>query len=184
MKRKMLPVLLCLCLLLTGCGGHEREKRFVSFSQALSEAAQLRFTAELKLNLGGEPLSFTLAYQRDAEGQRVEILKPERVAGVKAHVAPGSSTLEFEGLILDLGPLDPYGLSPMNALPTLVEALCAGHLDSHWEEDGDLACRLIVDDHRAATVWFRSEEMVPLRAELQSGEKLNITCEIQDWHTE
>lgn len=180
MKRILLPLLL-VCLLLSGCGSRANEKRFAEFSETLAAKPTLSFTGQIRAEFEDRTLEFTLAYQKDAEGQTVSVLKPERISGVKAHLAAGSSTLEFEGLILDTGPLDPYGLTPMNALPKLVEALCAGHLDSQWEEAGSLVCRLILDDHLSASVWFEEETMRPTYAELQSDETVHIFCEISDW---
>ena len=179
MKRSI-PLLL-ICLLLCGCGNRALENRFTAFSQALAEKETLQFTAEVRSEYDDKSFSFTLAYQKDAEGQTIRVLEPERIAGIQAHLAPESSTLEFQGLILDTGPLDPYGLSPMNALPTLVDALCGGHLESVWEEDGIPAYHLIWDDHLSARVWFDPETMAPLRAELQSDDTVRIFCEIQDW---
>lgn len=177
--KRCIPLLL-ICLLLCGCTNPAREKRFNAFSQALAGQETLQFTAEVRSEYDDRSFSFTLDYLKDAEGQTVRVLEPEHIAGIRAHLSPGSSTLEFQGLILDTGPLDPYGLSPMNALPTLVEALCRAHLESVWEEDGALACQLILDDHLSARVWF-SEDMIPLRAELQSDDTVRIFCDIHDW---
>ena len=181
MRRKLLPLLLVICLLLSGCGSRANEKLFTDFSAELAARESLSFSAELRAEYADRTLNFVLDYQKDAEGQTVSVREPERIAGIKAHLSPGSSTLEFEGLILDTGPLDPYGLSPMNALPTLVEALSAGHLDSQWEENGTLVCHLILDDHLSASVWFEPDSMTPFYAELQSDETVHIFCTIHDW---
>lgn len=180
MKRILLP-LLFICLFLSGCGSRADEKRFSEFSYALGEKESLSFTAQIRAEYDDRSLSFTLSYQKDAEGETIRVMKPERISGVKAHLSPGSSTLEFEGLILDTGPLDPYGLTPVNALPKLVEMLCTGHLDSHWNEAGSLVCRLILDDHLSASVWFEPERMIPYYAEIQSDETVHLFCEINDW---
>lgn len=181
MRKALLPLLLIPCLLLTGCGGRALEKRFAEFSEALKEKENLSFSADLRAEYADRTLHFTLDYSRDEDGQTIAVREPERIAGIRAHLAPGSSTLEFEGLILDTGPLDPYGLSPMTALPKLVETLGSGHLDALWEEQGAPVYRLILDDHLSATVWFEAETMTPIRAEIQSDETVHIFCEIHDW---
>ena len=181
MKHALISLLLVCCLLLTGCGGKADEKRFAAFSETLSEKEALAFTAELRAEYADRTLEFTLEYEKNTEGQTVRVRKPERIAGIRAHLAPGSGTLEFEGLILDTGPLDPYGLSPMNTLPKLVEALCTGHLHSHWEESGSLVCQLILDDHLTASVWFEPQSMTPTYAELQSDDTVHVFCTIRDW---
>ena len=178
-KRLLLPIFAC-CLLLTGCA-RRGETRFLAFSDALAAREELSFTADLRAEYADRTLNFTLAYGKNAEGESVTVLRPERIAGIRARLKPGSAALEYEGLILETGPLDPYGLTPMNALPKLVEALLAGHLDSHWQDAGAAAYRLIPDDTLAVSVWFEPESMRPLRAELESGGKVHIYCEITDW---
>ena len=181
MKRKLLPLLLMICLLLSGCGSRANEKRFSDFSETLGGKDTLSFSAELRAEYPNRTLSFTLDYARDTDGQTITVREPERIAGIRAHLVPGSNTLEFEGLILDTGPLDPYGLTPMNALPKLVEALETGHLEAHWEEAKLLACRLILDDHLSAVVWFEPSDMTPVRAEIQSDDTVHLFCDIHDW---
>ncbi len=180
MKRLALPLLL-VSLLLTGCGQRGSEKRFLAFSDALAAKETLSFTADVRAEYADRTLEFTLAYEKDAEGETVTILRPERIAGIRARLKPGGSTLEYEGLILETGPLDPYGLTPMNALPKLTEALLTGHLDSHWTDDGALVCKLILDDRVSVSVWFEPESMTPRRAEIQSGETVCLFCELSDW---
>ena len=127
MKRILLPLLLIACLFLSGCGDHAAEKRFTDFSEGLAAKETLSFCADMRVEYADRTLEFTLAYARDADGQTITVQKPERIAGIRAHLAPGSNTLEFEGLILDTGPLDPYGLTPMNALPKLVDQAVAAN---------------------------------------------------------
>ena len=102
------------------------------------------------------------------------------LAGCGTRIASGSAALVYNGMILDLPPMDPYGLTPMSALPRLYAALAHGHPDSFREEDGMTVWRLICDDHVSAEVWF-DETMTPLRCELASVENVCIFCELSDW---
>lgn len=183
MKRSLLPLLLAVCLLLAGCGSGAAEKRYSAFSESLSAQDTLSFSADLRAEYPDRTLSFTLDYTKNADGQTIRVQKPERIAGIQAHLAPDSDTLEFDGLILETGPLDPYGLTPMNALPKLVETLCTGHLESHWDENGSPVFHLVLDDHLSASVWFEAQQMVPYYAELQSDETVHVFCTIRNWRT-
>lgn len=182
MKKAVLPLLLLASLLLSACGSRAVQNRFAAFSEALAAREELSFTAELRAEYPDRSLQFTLRYEKAPEGEAITVLAPELIEGVTARLAPGAASLVYDGMILDAGPLDPYGLTPMTALPRLVDALCRGHLDSHWEEDGLLVCRLIPDDHLSVQVWF-SEDMTPLRCELLSDGKLSVFCELNDWNT-
>ena len=75
---------------------------------------------------------------------------------------------------------DAYGLSPMSALPLLVEALRHGHADAFWTEEGMDAVELLFDDHARANVWFDGEGL-PCRAELVSDDVVVVSCEINNW---
>ena len=114
--------------------------------------------------------------------QRVTILSPERISGISASVKLGRTALEYDGLILDTGDLDSYGLSPMSALPLLVEALRHGHADAFWTEEGMDAVELLFDDHARANVWFDGEGL-PCRAELISDDVVVVNCDIKNWTT-
>lgn len=180
MKKALLPVLLLLSLLLSACGDGAARSRFEAFSGSLRERESLSFTAELHAEYPDRSDDFTLAYAKDPAGEQVSVLAPELIRGISARRETGSTALIYEGLILDLGPLDAYGLTPTSALPRLVETLTEGHMDSYWESDGLRVYRLICDDHLSASVWFDSD-MRPRRAELESDGNLRVFCEISDW---
>ena len=181
MKRLFIPLLLAFCLLLSACGANVVEERYKSFSQSLSAREDLDFSARLRAEYEDRTVDFTLRYSMNASGCTISVLEPERIAGIKAHLAPGSSRLEYDGLIIDTGDLDPYGLSPMSALPTLLEAMKNGHLESYWEEGDYTVLQLILDDHLYANVSFLLESMTPVCAELVSDGRVTVFCRLEDW---
>lgn len=182
MKRICLPMLIVVCLLLSGCGsGGEMKKAYRDFSAELSQADSLSFTAAVRAEYEHKTARFTLSYSEDEEGGRVTVLAPELIAGVTANVGPDSTSLEYNGVMLDTGALDNFGLSPMSALPVLVQAMREGSMDSFWAEDGKLAYQLVADDGLICTVWFEAEEMLPLRAELICDGRVTVYAEISDW---
>lgn len=182
MKRLCLPLLLVFCLLLSGCGAGASKKQYEQFSQELSSQNSLSFTAQLRAEYEEKTVDFTLCYEADENGQTVTVLAPELIAGVKAHITAGNTALEYDGVRLDTGALDRYGLTPMSALPVLVDAMTNGHLDSRWQEEGKSVFQLIANDHLSATVWFEAESMTPVRAELVSDGRVTVCCELSDWN--
>lgn len=181
MKRLCLPLLLIFCLLLSGCGTGASKKQYEQFSQELSSQSSLSFTAQLRAEYEDKTVEFTLGYEMDENGQTVTVLAPELIAGVKARISAGKTALEFDSVSLDTGELDRYGLTPMSALPLLVDAMRSGHLDSCWQEDGKSVYQLILNDHLSASVWFETESMTPVRAELMSEGRVTVCCEISEW---
>lgn len=179
MKRFCLLLIPALCLLLTGCGSGSAQKDFEAFSNELAARSELEFTAELTAIYTDKNVPFTLAYEKEEGGCVVTVLEPKMVQGIRARISDGGTAVEYEGIMLDTGRLDDYGLSPMTALPILVEAMCSAHADSFWEEGGLNAVKLLPSDTLSAVVWF--DGGVPVRAELISEGRVTVNCEIKDW---
>ncbi len=183
MKRLCLPVLLLLCLLLSACGDRAGEERFREFSDALAQQETLSFTAALRAEYEDKTVEYTLRYEEGPEGALITVLSPELLAGIKARLAGDGAALEYDGLVIDTGDLDSRGLTPISALPALVETLRSGHLESYWTEEGRALFQLIADDELSAVVRFEPETMTPLRAELISGGHVRVVCDLAGWGT-
>lgn len=181
MKRLYLPVLLICCLLLSACASRSAEARYQGFAQSVEEADALSLEAGIRAEYEDRTLEFRLRCERDGEGCTVSVLAPETMAGIRARLTEGSSTLAYESLVIDTGDLDAYGLSPVNALPLLLGTMAGGHLESCWTEAGQEAFQLIADDHLSATVYFEPETMTPQEAELFSDGHLRVACQIESW---
>ena len=124
MKRLLIPILLC-ALLLTACGKRRSEGDFRAFAERLNSLDTLSFTAQVRAEYEHKTARFALAYEEDREGGRVTVLAPELIRGVSARVKPGSSTLEYDSVVLDTGSLDSFGLSPLSSLPAMLRAMKA-----------------------------------------------------------
>jgi len=181
MKRMLLPLLLGLCLLMTGCGKSRGEEAFDAFSDRINHLEALTFTAQVRAEYEHKTARFTLSYREDADGAVVTVLAPELIAGIEGHVRPDGTTLEYDRVVLDTGSLDALGLSPMSSLPVFVHALRMGHCDSCWEEDGKTVLQLVPDDDLKCTVWFDKSDMTPLRAELITDGRVTVVLELHDW---
>ena len=181
MKRICLPLLALLCLLLAACGKSRGEEAVRNFAARLNEAPALSFTAGVRAEYEKKTARFTLRYEEDDTGGRVTVLAPELIQGISAHVSPGSTTLEYDTVVLDTGSLDSLGLSPLSSLPVLVRAIRVGHIDTVWEEDGKTVCQFEPDDQLRCTVWFDKGDMCPMRAELMTDGRVTVYLEIREW---
>lgn len=181
MKRCISVLLLCAALLLSGCGKRRGESDYRDFSERINSLDALSFTAQVRAEYEHKTARFTLSYGEDGGGGRVTVIAPELIRGVTARVSPGSSTLEYDTVVLDTGSLDSFGLSPLSSLPAMLRALRMGHLDSVWEEDGKTVVLLEPDDGLRCCVWFSKGEFTPLRAELITDGRVKVYIEIEDW---
>ena len=179
--KRCLPLLLLCCLLLTACGEDRVKLRWEERSAELAAQDPLAFTAALTASYPDKTDRFTLSYEKAGGEETVTVKDPANIAGLRARVLDGSTALVFDGLILDTGPLDDYGLTPMTALRLLAEMLTAGHLDSWSREDGGLCLELVRDDHLRARVWVTEDSLTPTGAQLISDGRVTVDCTINDW---
>ena len=180
-KRIITLVLLCLVLTLTACGKSRGENEAKAFAERLNKLDSLSFTASVRAEYEHKTARFVLSYEENADGGRVTVQAPELIRGVSAHVSPGSSTLEYDSVVLDTGSLDSFGLSPLSSLPAMLRAVRTGHIDSVWEEDGKRVALFEPDDALRCTVWCGKADMRPLRAELITDGRVTVYIELSDW---
>ena len=178
--KRLLCLLLPLCLLLSGCGRNRAAERYESFAAALRERQDLCFDAAVRAEFEDRRMDFALSYCDTEEGCTVTVLEPEELKGLKARLGPDGAELSYEGLVLDAGDLDEFGLSPMNALPLLAGTLRDGHLERAWQEDGLTVWELTADDEHSLSLWV-DEDLTPRRAELYSQGRTAVYLDFTDW---
>ena len=179
MKRICITLALFAALLLPGCGQNALESRWEGFSSAITAADTVGFTADIRAEYEDKSVEFTLELAQSGDDTSVTVIFPEELRGVKAVSHGAKRELEYAGFVIDTGTL-PGGLTPVGALPALVDAMCGGYADCFWREGECTVVRLIADDSLSVTLWL-SEELVPVHAELESGGRVTVFCDIRDW---
>ena len=190
MKKRLLflPMML---LLLTGCGGGQEGK---TGAEALAVAirgeymARTAYSLQAKVNAdyGQRVYDFTLSVTSDGEETTVVIREPEMLAGVTARKDGDEGTLEYEDLSLETGFLDGESLSPVSALPTLVEAARTQYIDRCTLADGvlEVHCTDPEEDAgtgREVTLWFDAQTHALTGGEISQDGRRVITCEITEF---
>ncbi len=138
--RKLLLCVLMTTLLLASCG-----------TAGVSEAEELALTirgeylamdrcaaqASITADYGRRVYEYGMAVSVDGEETLLTLSKPETVAGLCARLTGEKNLLEFDGVALETGPLDENGLTPVSAVPALLEAARSGYITTcGLEEDG------------------------------------------------
>ena len=188
MRRFLIPALM-ISLLLTGCGGSAAgaEQKIEKQRDTLASSELMSFTADVTASLGEEAFQCTLACAATAEEITVEVVKPELIAGVRAHLRDGEAEVEYENVRLSLGGVATEGLHPISAMPILCKALKTGHIVRAWlekESSGELvAAEIFSDENYGLTLWFDKSTLTPVHAELSETESgaVVITCDIRDF---
>ena len=163
MQRKAIAALMISLLLLSACGRGAGEQKFEAFRDTLTGQI-VTTTAQVRVQRGDT------------------VTAPEQAAGVTAHLRDGASTLAFDDIILPAGDLNGAGLTPLTALPYVVEAIRSGYVDLTWTEDGLQVVQLITDDHTAVRLYL--DGTVPQCAELSVDDTLCLRCTMENWNLE
>ena len=173
-------------LLLAGCGkagGNEAEELALAIrGEYLAMegcAAQVSVTADY----GQRVYQYELALEEAGEEAVLTLSAPDTVAGLTARLSGEDSFLEFDGVSVETGPLDGEGLTPVSAVPALLEAARSGYITAcAMEEDGALL-RVDCGDPAGspgtgteAALWFDAATHALVRGEISVDGFRVILC--------
>ena len=188
------PMIALACaLILGGCVGEQADNELAlalrsDFLSMESCSGAMTVTADYGQRVCSYGLGFT---SNRKDGMTLTVTAPEEVAGIKAHIAAGETFLEFDGIQLETGPLNPDGLSPLDALPAILTAVQSGYLaETGSEQEGErdtlrLCCR---DPEKEpgegleTVLWFDKEQKTLLRGELRQDGASILQCEFSSFN--
>lgn len=114
MRRGCAVLMMCLCLLLGGCGGRSQGvSPAIAFRASLVQAGGCSFRAELTADYGDYVVPFALDCETEVNGQtHFTVAAPETLAGITAAVDETGGTVTYDGLMMDFGLLANGRLAP------------------------------------------------------------------------
>lgn len=191
MRRRLCALMMTLTLL-AGCGGGGEVDGNSADELALAIRAEFlamnscTATVEITADYGQRVFAYTVELSWQKEGETLlRVTAPEQVAGVTGRIAKGSTYLEYDGASLETGPLTGDGLSPMEAVPAVLEDISSGYMaESGFEtaEEGERLYFLCREPEATpgtgieGAFWFDAASHALLRAELRSDGYTVITC--------
>ena len=138
--RKRLFCVLMTTLLLTGCGkagGCGAEELALTIRGEYLAMEHCALQAAVTADYGQRVYQYEMAAAVTGQETVLTLSAPETVAGLTARITGEDSRLEFDGVCVETGPLDGNGLTPVSALPALLEAARSGYMTAcALEEDG------------------------------------------------
>lgn len=198
MTKRLCALMMTLALLLTACGGggdgNEAEKILAEVRGSYLEMTACTGHADLTADYGQRVYTYGVDFSWQREGETLLTLTaPEVVAGTTAHVAAGETALEYDGVMLETGPLDSAGLAPVDAVPALLSYAREGFAAECVLEETEEAQKLHVicrDPERdpgvgtEADLWFSPETGALLEGELSEDGFTVIRCQFTEFTME
>lgn len=190
MRRSSVVCVLMISLLLSACRTGEgttglQEQALAIRSRYLECAgcaAQLNVTADY----GQRVYAYTVNVTATEGETMLAVVQPQELAGVTVHLNGEHGQLEYDGAMLETGPLDGEGLTPLGAVPALLECARSGFIDSCTTErlgERDtlrILCRdpeKAVGTGRETTLWFDTQTHALVRGEIAVDGYRVILCE-------
>ena len=183
---KLLGFLLPLTFLLTACGGNAGADR-VSEVQTLYADLQ-GYAAEVKIDIPreDETLRYTLSLTKDGDALSARVLAPDALKGITAHIDGETLALEYDGIVLDAGTLNPK-VSALSCVPLLLRVfpesyITAQSMERFGEQDALRMCfETDCGGEKLGCVVYFSEENAPLYAEIAENGKIILFAEFTDF---
>lgn len=189
--RKRLLCVLMMTLLLAGCGqtgGNEAEELALSIRGEYLAMDNCTVQAAITADYGQRVYEYEMAVAVGEEETVLTLSAPETVAGLTARLTGEENLLEFDGVSVETGPLDENGLTPVSAVPALLEAARSGYITAcALEEDGTLLrmdCGNPAGSPGSGTetaLWFDASTYALIRGEVSVDGFRVILCEFSQF---
>lgn len=115
---------------LCACGNDDSDRELtLDIQEAFRSMERWSGTAELTADYGQRVYSYTVSFSGTSrDGMNLTITAPEEVAGITASIKEGQTVLSYDGIRLETGPLNPEGMSPLDAIPAVFSAMQSGYI--------------------------------------------------------
>ena len=125
MRKRLCALMMTLILPLAACGGtgagNEAEELLQQARSRYLEMTACQGHMDMTADYGQRVYTYGVDFTWAKEGETVLTLTaPENVAGTTARIAKGETALEYDGVMLETGPLNSEGLAPVDAVPALL----------------------------------------------------------------
>lgn len=188
-RRSLLLLTITSALLLTGCtgGGSSAKGKLEAAQSVYRTMSGCTAQAEITADYGQRVYGYTVDLTVKGGSGVMTVKEPENLAGTVLTWSDGETQLAFDGAELDTGALSDSGLSPADAMPTILTACQGGEIvDCCMEEQENgqvLHGTLDLDGDQGGQIqcWFQPDSYGLLRAELSQDGVTVVTMQFSDF---
>lgn len=194
MRRSGVVCVLMITLLLAACGGSGEDKGPLEQALAIRgeylAAAGCTARLDVTADYGQRVYTHTVDVNVSDGRTTLQVVAPEEVAGFTAHLDGARSSLEYDGAVLETGELSCDGLTPLSAVPVMLETARSGFIAGCTREMLGEREAVRVQCHdpaaqpgngRETTLWFDADSHMLLRGEVSVDGRRVITCEFAEF---
>lgn len=184
MLKRIILMALILCGL-AGCSGEEVDPKAIAQYYAGLEGVTIE--AEITVN-SGALAEYDILFTRTAEGDRVEILRPESLAGIRATILPDKAAIEYDGMALETMLPGISGFVPADAVTGMLDDLAKGVPEYYGKEELEGYPAVVLSYIRELEgttarklIWVERETGRPLRAEFYLDELMVMEVGVKNF---
>lgn len=194
MRRSTVICVLMMTLVLTACGGtaqaDDPQEQVLAIRAAYLAADSYAAKLDVTADYGQRVYTYSVGVTVAGGESVLAVNAPAELAGITARLTDGESQLEYDGAVLETGPLSPDGLTPLGAVPALLECARSGFIASCGAErlGEQEAIRVLCRDPeqpagqgREVTLWFDATGYTLIQGEIAVDGYRVILCEFQEF---
>ena len=189
-RRWMCVPMMLLARVLSACGGTGAGSRAEQLALDM-RGAYLAMTActasmEVTADYGSRVYDYGIDVSWEKEGDTVlTVTAPENIAGVTARLRRDAAALEYDGIRVETGALNQQGMSPVDAVPVLLDCAREGFIAEcglETEDETQLLHIICRDPEGTAgtgqecSLWFEADTFALLRGEIAQDGFTVIRC--------
>ncbi len=133
---KILNQFICagLLLALMGCSATSQsgDQRAVELRGGYLAAQTITAQCTLTADYGQRIYEFGFDVTYTTEKTTLTLTQPETIQGLAVEVAEGGSQIVCDGVLIETGTLSSDGLTPITAIPAILDGLCSGYVQQ-WD---------------------------------------------------